>query len=651
MAIVKFISDKNCKLYIDMDFVGEVQVDNMLKISLGTGSYLIEAKDANDKILKKYELNVNSNDNQVLQDLAITSTAIHESLEKAKNDSSIQFHNNRAIFCHNGCYGYINNAYKIAISPIYTFASNFVSSKAFVRRLFPEGEKASLIDIDGNMYLNQWYDYVGGNDKTILLHSDDIFYVLSRKDYSFIEEYHNAKYNGKVDLIPVCKESGVDEMYGYIDKSGTEVIPFIYDYAWNFDENGFAQVKRFGNVYVVDKTGTLYYNYYDASNDGKEFYHEPLPFGDPNDIGYTEIYHAHKLSKEDSKNLSLVLDSGFTPIKKGKTWYLYYSGPDEYLEVDNKIVKCDRIFYSDDYCHAYRSNGICKLLIYNENIIHSFDADEIIVNIKTALEGYAGHDEVSINNVIIKKNKKYGIEDLNGKIILPIEYDLIEPTEAIQGNVIGNVGIIWKEGKCSFVWMSNGDILEPFKYEDIIVNKNDGKTWLMFSTYLVKENGKYGCIDFDRKQILPPIYDSIDFNLEIDVYGYYHKMLLCKDEKYGTYEYRNYRSELTNNNVIEIVFSVEPEYDECVFLRNEKAVTSFAGMSYVAVKKNNKWGIIDNDANGSYYYYDYENYYKYGNQWKNSPNLKDLDFKYNTLEELKEDADKEFERRIKQKKW
>ena len=187
--------------------------------------------------------------------------------------------------------------------------------------------------------------------------------------------------------------------------------------------------------------------------------------------------------------------------------------------------------------------------------------------------------------------------------------------------------------------MSNGNILEPFKYEDIIVNNADGLTWRMCSTYLVKEKGKYGCVDFERKPILPSIYDAIDFKLDIDSYGYHYKMLLHKDGKVGTYEYCNYKSELNNYNEIEIVFSVEPEFDECVFLKHKDAITNFAGMSYVAVRKKDKWGIIDNKPRGLYYYYTFDD------SWRNSPNLKMLEFKYNSLEELKNDADAEFERR------
>ena len=372
-----------------------------------------------------------------------------------------------------------------------------------------------------------------------------------------------------------------------------------------------------------------------AVNDGKEFIRKKSWLEDPDEIEVVEVFRATKLSKEESK----IRGFGFLqyyPLKEGNQWGLSY-----YDESSITLYRCDRFLYLDDANDKYliyRKDGVC-IIDGPDNKKSYYDADEVIANFQIELEGYCGHDETTINNVIIKKNKKYGIVDLEGKIILPLEYDLITPTKAIQGNKSGVVGIIWKDGNCSFVWMSNGNILEPFKYEDIIVNNADGCTWLMCSTYLVKEKGKYGCVDFERKPILPSIYDAIDFKLDIDIYGYHYKMLLHKDGKVGTYEYCNYRSDLNNYHEIELVFSVEPEFDECVFLKHKDAITNFAGMSYVAVRKKDKWGIIDNKPRGLYYYYTFDD------SWRNSPNLKMLEFKYNSLEELKNDADAEFERR------
>lgn len=258
MAIVKFVSDKDCQVFIDMELAGKVAPDSMLKITLETGCYLIQIKDDDGHLIKEYDLEIKASDNQVLQKINESNCQIEDVIRNLRNDSSLRFYHQRAIFCYNGNYGYINSQYKIAIEPIYSYAENFTNGLALVKKVFPNGEKATIIDVDGNISLDRWYDYIGGNEKTVLLKSEKIFYVLSKVDYSIVNQYLDAKYDGKGELIPVHKHIGVDDMYGYIDRTGTKVIPLIYDFADNFRTNNLATVKRFGEYNSVDLDGNLY---------------------------------------------------------------------------------------------------------------------------------------------------------------------------------------------------------------------------------------------------------------------------------------------------------------------------------------------------------------------------------------------------------
>ena len=70
MAIVKFISDQDCHIFIDKENVGKVTVDSLLKVALEIGGYLIEVKDDEGRILKKYNLEIKPTDNKVLQDVS-----------------------------------------------------------------------------------------------------------------------------------------------------------------------------------------------------------------------------------------------------------------------------------------------------------------------------------------------------------------------------------------------------------------------------------------------------------------------------------------------------------------------------------------------------------------------------------------------------
>ena len=42
MAVVKFASDKDYQVFIDMEIAGKVMPGSMLKVSLETGEYLIQ---------------------------------------------------------------------------------------------------------------------------------------------------------------------------------------------------------------------------------------------------------------------------------------------------------------------------------------------------------------------------------------------------------------------------------------------------------------------------------------------------------------------------------------------------------------------------------------------------------------------------------
>lgn len=665
MAVVKFISEKDCQLFIDMDYVGNIQTNSMLKTTLESGSYLVEIKDLEGTLLKKYELKISPEDAQVLQNITFSTNTIEDSIDKLKNNSSIRFYNQRAILKHNDKFGFIDSQYKVVIQPIYSFADNFYTDKAFVRRSFPDGEKATIIDTEGNICPGLWYDYIGSNEKTILLKFDKVYYVLNRVNYSIIEKYQDAGYNNISELIPVLKEIGVDNFYGFIDKTGAEIVPFIYDYVWNFEENGFARVKRFGVIHAVGKDGTLYYSMEGALKDGKT-YKETEIINFLSDLEerkeIEKVYSAIKLSKEESLIKGFCADcfeygvkeegdddaqnyydcwwQEAYPIRINNKWQLRGCDPTAFEVEETDRFQCDRIIFFSKGVFVYRIGSICKLKIgENNNKEYTYHADEIIPNIKWYHTFGGQYDELSINNLIIKRNKKYGIMSMDGKILLPIEYDYICPTEAMENSTTGNIGLVRKDGKCSLVRMKDGMILEEFKYEDIIVNEIKCEWWQVESPFIVKENGKFGCVDFNRDVMLPPIYDFVSFEFQEDSYGYHYFLKLQKDGKVGTYEYRRYIQSCTNGVDISRSFMVEPDYDECEFLTNEKSVNSCLKMSFVAVRKGAKWGIIDNTPSSTTYFPISIS------EWRNHANLVDLEFKYDSLEELKSDADEEFRRR------
>lgn len=601
MATVKFITDKNCQLFIDMELVGDVFVDKMLKISLEAGSYLVEGKDTNGRSIGKYKLTVNPSDTQVLENLSEKFNEIDAAICNLRNDSSLRFYHQRAIFCYNGNYGYINSQYKIAIEPIYSYAENFTNGLALVKKMFPNGEKATIIDVDGYISLDRWYDYIGGNEKTVLLKSEKNFYVFSKTDYSIVNQYLDAKYDGKGELIPVHQHLGVDDMYGYIDRTGTEVIPFIYDYAGNFRLNNLATVKRFGMYDEVDLNGNLY-----DSNNNKF------------------------LSKEDS----LYRGFGDYPIKEQNGWKIRINETDEEI--------CDHLFYywhkvGDKYLILFRKDGVCKLIsieydhwrrsLWNprceSKVLLSIEADAIIPVF--SWDGRPTSEFLYLNYIIVRRNWKYGIVDLEKNIILPVEYDFIEPTDAYNSNdrtFSADIAIVWKGEKCSLFSMQEREFIVPFEFDDIVVNEyyDDCGNIMDDCTFSMKKNGKYGLIANDYKTVILP-YEYNTIKLEFDCWwnikGEFYsceRMILSKDNKYGMWQRLKYRTKDTESQLRELDIRIDEIFDECVFLNDKNSKNSKAEVLDVAVRTANKWAVI--------------------NCSKGKVDVKNLLFKYDSLDEI-----------------
>ena len=622
MAIVKFVADKNCQLFIDMELVGEISNDKMLKVSLDAGSYFVEAKNVDGNSLKKYELKISPAESQVLQNLSIAEAPINETLEELKNDYSLRFYNQRALFCHNGHYGFINSQYKIVIEPVYSFAENFNAGHALVKKVFADGEKATIIDIDGNISFERWFDYIGSGENTVLLKSEKTFYVLSKTDYSIINQYLDAKYDGKGELIPVHKHIGVDDMYGYIDRTGTEVIPLIFDFAGNFRANNLASVKGFGKYSSIDMNGNLYrygiHSYTKVMEKRKKIV--------DNESADTDSYNNEFLSKDDS------LHKGFDkyPIKEQYGWKIRINETDEEI--------CDHVFdywqeIGDKKILLFRKDRVCKLISIEydywrrptwdprceSSVLLSIEADAIIPMF--SWDGRPTSEYLYLNYIIVRSNWKYGIISLEKEIILPQDYDLIVPTDAYEGEGrcwSSDIFIVWKNNMCSLFSTTKGFIF-PFEYEDIVVNEyyDDCGNVMDDCTFLMKKNGKYGLIANDFKTtILPFEYANIEHEFDCwwNTKGDYHsceRMLLSKDKKFGIWQRLKYRNKDTERQIRELNIRIDEKYDECVFLKDTKSKTEILD---VAVRMANKWAVINCN--------------------KGKVDTNNLLFKYDSLEEL-----------------
>ena len=378
MAIVKFISEKDYQVFIDMEIAGKVMPGSMLKVSLETGGYLIQIKDEDGNLIKGYDLEIKPSDHQLLQKIDGTNNKLDDIIENLKNDSSLVFHCDRV----------------------------------------PEGRKTTMIDSEGNIFFNRWFDYIGESDDTILLGIENRIIVYSKKKCDKVAEYFNAGYNHKASLVPTYKNVGEYNFYGYIDFDGRETIPFIFNKVGNFNERGEADVNFLGKEITISTSG-----YYQEGKDG--CYYRTSWNGDLQ--GLSGIF---------SENMPCPCnyDTGetrwlFIPIWNNYKWIIRVTIK-KWTQEETKSLDyyCDYVLRIENgFIICKQADKVLVLIanIYNDGIEEfTFDADDVIpvFDINKNLQG----DDIIISRTfIIKRDSKYGVYNTLGEELIPVKYDEI----------------------------------------------------------------------------------------------------------------------------------------------------------------------------------------------------------------------------------
>ena len=223
----------------------------------------------------------------------------------------------------------------------------------------------------------------------------------------------------------------------------------------------------------------------------------------------------------------------------------------------------------------------------NEEILTGYEQIE-------ALENIDENDNVwyEQNILRIKKNGKYGLIDLNGKEILPAEYDEITVLEGIENSII-----VKKDGLVGLA-NDNGSIIAEPTYSQI---KNLGDTYK--NGYItIDQQGKYGLISATKKQILENKYEEI---AQIYLDNYYlvkengvQKLVDSKGNTIIENGFDEIKS-VTSNGVI---FVKDGLYGE---MNSSREITIEAKYQYLKetkdgtyiAKLNDKFGVIDNLQN------------------------------------------------------
>ena len=300
----------------------------------------------------------------------------------------------------------------------------------------------------------------------------------------------------KYDYVSMTFSEGLghvrlNDKWGYIDKTGTEVIPCQYDGANDFSE-GLAAVELNGKYGYIDKSGTLVIPYkYDLVSEFSDglasvklnekwgFINKnatevaPCKYDDyyPTDLFSREgfvIIIGNKYGATDKNGKEVIpckydditgFSQGLSAAKLNEKW--------GYIDANGKVV----IPFKYDGAGGFFGELACVELGWEKFFIDKNDK-------KVAPCPYTSIypcDEVKISKV--ECNDKWGyIDTTNGKEIVPCKY---EHTDYFSEGL----GIVRLNGKYGYV-DTNGTEVIPCKY--------DGTTGFYGGLAKVELNGKYG---------------------------------------------------------------------------------------------------------------------------------------------------------------
>lgn len=166
-------------------------------------------------------------------------------------------------------YGFVDSTGKEVVPFIYRSAGDFNEGLAYVQK---DG-RYGYIDKTGNIVIplnfTSAIDFSDG--LAVVGYGNNIWYIIDKtcdikNTKELLTQYTNVT-GFKEGFVEVYK----DGKHGFVDQTGREVVPPIYDYVQDFSE-GLAQVQKDGKYGFVDQNGKevvpLIYDSVDSFNDG-----------------------------------------------------------------------------------------------------------------------------------------------------------------------------------------------------------------------------------------------------------------------------------------------------------------------------------------------------------------------------------------------
>ena len=507
----------------------------------------------------------------------------------------------------------------IKISNTNNKKENSITAEDVNYYLLKDGSKYGVIDKEGNIILKPIYAKIDipNPEKDFFLCATEIgenenkYIAVNKEKQTLLGEFENIKaisVNELTSYVPYESDTLIykeNNLYGLIDFEGKKITKADYEDITNLDyKNGYLKVKKEGKYGIITTKGKqIVKNEYD-------------------NITADGYYNNESQYKQAGFILRIKTDNGY---KFG------YANEKGNVLLETEYVEITRITEIEDSKDVYlivSYNGKYGLYKNNKKIL------------STEYENIQ-YDKGS-NLLIIDKGNAEGVCDLEGKTIIPIDYDIV----AIGGDYINTV-----KDNTNLVFDTQGnridtDVTNHTKVSDEysiiidkennynIVNKDNKKLLKVKYVYLeyfrdnmfiAAQENKTGLIKADGTILIPSIYGTIQKIEGTD-------LLQATDSETGKIDLINKNGKVKEgfenayiektDNYIKIWNSSELQY----FDLNAEPISNrdiFRENQIFASVKNGKWGFIDKSGNDvSEFKYDMvteENKgvcgFKEGNRW------------------------------------
>lgn len=378
--------------------------------------------------------------------------------------------------------------------------------------LFPNNPYASLLESELRTFQAPRVN-VGHPEGQVLINMEG---DIVAGPYEFIGEFNQG-----VALVVIEGKTG------YIDRSGTLILPCVYDDGYDFTE-GLAIVEQDGLFGAVDRFGDqiIPFEYLDLGLPSSDL----IAYETDSGSGYLDLVGKEvRLGEFETvsnfeSNRSVVSKAGL------------YGAIDKYGSISIPL-EFDWVEAYDKGESRVRKDG--KFGVYKHEL-----------GLKVPIEyDYIGLRADNGLRLVAKANKHGYVND-EGEIQLPLEYELqdqdIDKRQFVKSHasvlVNGKWGVIDEEGEFS---------IEP-KYDDInytgynVIPFKSGNDWgyvdidgselpgrheaceaYLQGTAAVQQDGKYGLVDVTNEIRVEPIYDELERIINTEF------CIVKKDDKFG----------------------------------------------------------------------------------------------------------------------